>query len=84
MTEDVAGAEQKLKDAFAAVGRRDRGSSGRDATIVSVKVRSDQNVSSTSLNEYRSPEGDRYPPRWLPPLRPDYIVTPEIKLFETG
>ncbi|MDU2571636.1 MAG: flagellar motor protein [Rothia mucilaginosa] len=82
-TEDVAGAEQKLKDVFAG-GSNDETEVRQDgdATIVSVKVRGkDQNEFNQRLNEY-------LPDSKVTVTRPggyhtfgsDYTVTPEIKL----
>ena len=82
-TEDVAGAEQKLKDVFAG-GSNDETEVRQDgdATIVRVKVRGkDQNEFNQRLNEY-------LPDSKVTVTRPggyhtfgsDYTVTPEIKL----
>ena len=82
-TEDVAGAEQKLKDVFAG-GSNDETEVRQDgdATIVSVKVRGkDQNEFNQRLNEYL-PESKVTVtrPGGYHPFGADYTVTPEIKL----
>ncbi len=82
-TEDVAGAEQKLKDVFAGGGddetevRQDG-----DSTIVSVKVRGkDQNEFNQRLNEYMPDSKVTVTrPGGYHPFGSDYTVTPEIKL----
>ena len=82
-TEDVAGAEQKLKDVFAGGGddetevRQDS-----DSTIVSVKVRGkDQNEFNQRLNEYLPDSKVTVTrPGGYHPFGSDYMVTPEIKL----
>ena len=82
-TEDVAGAEQKLKDVFAGGGddetevRQDG-----DSTIVSVKVRGkDQNEFNQRLNEYLPDSKVTVTrPGGYHPFGSDYMVTPEIKL----
>ena len=82
-TEDVAGAEQKLKDVFAG-GSNDETEVRQDgdSTIVSVKVRGkDQNEFNQRLNEYM-PESKVTVtrPGGYHPFGSDYTVTPEIKL----
>ncbi|WP_311469401.1 flagellar motor protein [uncultured Rothia sp.] len=82
-TEDVAGAEQKLKDVFAGGGddetevRQDS-----DSTIVSVKVRGkDQNEFNQRLNAYLPDSKVTVTrPGGYHPFGSDYTVTPEIKL----
>ena len=82
-TEDVAGAEQKLKDVFAG-GSNDEteGRQDGDATIVSVKVRGkDQNEFNQRLNEYLPDSKVTVTrPGGYHPFGSDYTVTPEIKL----
>ena len=82
-TEDVAGAEQKLKDVFAG-GSNDETEVRQDgdATIVSVKVRGkDEAEFNQRLNEYL-PESKVTVtrPGGYHPFGSDYTVTPEIKL----
>ena len=82
-TEDVAGAEQKLKDVFAGGGddetevRQDS-----DSTIVSVKVRGkDEAEFNQRLNAYLPDSKITVTrPGGYHPFGSDYIVTPEIKL----
>ena len=82
-TEDVAGAEQKLKDVFAG-GSNDETEVRQDgdSTIVSVKVRGkDQNEFNQRLNEYLPDSKVTVTrPGGYHPFGSDYIVTPEIKL----
>lgn len=82
-TEDVAGAEQKLKDVFAG-GSNDETEVRQDgdATIVSVKVRGkDQNEFNQRLNEYLPDSKVTVTrPGGYHPFGSDYTVTPEIKL----
>ena len=82
-TEDVAGAEQKLKDVFAG-GSNDETEVRQDgdATIVSVKVRGkDQNEFNQRLNEYLPDSKVTVTrPGGYHPFGADYTVTPEIKL----
>ena len=82
-TEDVAGAEQKLKDVFAG-GSNDETEVRQDgdATIVSVKVRGkDQNKFNQRLNEYLPDSKVTVTrPGGYHPFGSDYTVTPEIKL----
>ncbi len=82
-TEDVAGAEQKLKDVFAG-GSNDETEVRQDgdATIVSVKVRGkDQNEFNQRLNEYMPDSKVTVTrPGGYHPFGSDYTVTPEIKL----
>ena len=82
-TEDVAGAEQKLKDVFAG-GSNDETEVRQDgdATIVSVKVRGkDQNEFNQRLNEYLpDSKVTVIRPGGYHPFGSDYTVTPEIKL----
>ena len=82
-TEDVAGAEQKLKDVFAG-GSNDETEVRQDgdATIVSVKVRgNDQNEFNQRLNEYLPDSKVTVTrPGGYHPFGSDYTVTPEIKL----
>ena len=82
-TEDVAGAEQKLKDVFAG-GSNDETEVRQDgdSTIVSVKVRGkDQNEFNQRLNEYLPDSKVTVTrPSGYHPFGSDYIVTPEIKL----
>ena len=82
-TEDVAGAEQKLKDVFAGGGNDETEvRQDGDATIVSVKVRGkDQNEFNQRLNEYLPDSKVTVTrPGGYHPFGSDYIVTPEIKL----
>lgn len=82
-TEDVAGAEQKLKDVFAG-GSNDETEVRQDgdATIVSVKVRGkDQNEFNQRLNEYLP--GSKITvtrPGGYHPFGSDYTVNPSISL----
>lgn len=82
-TEDVAGAEQKLKDVFAG-GSNDETEVRQDgdSTIVSVKVRGkDQNEFNQRLNEYLPDSKVTVTrPGGYHPFGSDYTVTPEIKL----
>ena len=82
-TEDVSGAEQKLKDVFAG-GSNDETEVRQDggATIVSVKVRGkDQNEFNQRLNGYLPDSKVTVTrPGGYHPFGSDYIVTPEIKL----
>lgn len=82
-TEDVAGAEQKLKDVFAG-GSNDETEVRQDgdSTIVSVKVRGqDQNEFNQRLNEYMPDSKITVVrPGGYHPFGSDYTVTPEIKL----
>ena len=82
-TEDVAGAEQKLKDVFAG-GSNDETEVRQDgdSTIVSVKVRGkDQNEFNQRLNEYLpDSKVTVIRPGGYHPFGSDYTVTPEIKL----
>lgn len=82
-TEDVAGAEQKLKDVFAG-GSNDETEVRQDgdATIVSVKVRGkDQNEFNQRLDEYLPDSKVTVTrPGGYHPFGADYTVTPEIKL----
>lgn len=84
-TEDVAGAEQKLKDVFAG-GSNDETEVRQDgdATIVSVKVRGkDQNEFNQRLNEYL-PESKVTVTRsgGYHPFGSDYTLKPDIKLVQ--
>lgn len=82
-TEDVAGAEQKLKDVFAGGGNDETEvRQDGDATIVSVKVRGkDQNEFNQRLNEYLPDSKVTVTrPGGYHPFGSDYTVTPEIKL----
>ena len=82
-TEDVAGAEQKLKDVFAGGGNDEiEVRQDGDATIVSVKVRGkDQNEFNQRLNEYLPDSKVTVTrPGGYHPFGSDYTVTPEIKL----
>ncbi len=82
-TEDVAGAEQKLKDVFAG-GSNDETEVHQDgdSTIVSVKVHGkDQNEFNQRLNEYMPDSKITVVrPGGYHPFGSDYTVTPEIKL----
>lgn len=82
-TEDVAGAEQNLKDVFAG-GSNDETEVRQDgdSTIVSVKVRGkDQNEFNQRLNEYLPDSKVTVTrPGGYHPFGSDYTVTPEIKL----
>ena len=84
-TEDVAGAEQKLKDVFAG-GSNDETEVRQDgdSTIVSVKVRGkDQNEFNQRLNEYL-PESKVTVtrPGGYHPFGSDYTLKPDIKLAQ--
>ena len=82
-TEDVAGAEQKLKDVFAGGGNDETEvRQDGDATIVSVKVRGkDEAEFNQRLNEYLPDSKVTVTrPGGYHPFGSDYIVTPEIKL----
>ena len=84
-TEDVAGAEQKLKDVFAG-GSNDETEVRQDgdSTIVSVKVRGkDQNEFNQRLNEYL-PDSKVTVTRsgGYHPFGSDYTLKPDIKLVQ--
>ena len=84
-TEDVAGAEQKLKDVFAG-GSNDETEVRQDgdSTIVSVKVRGkDQNEFNQRLNEYLPDSKVTVTrPGGYHPFGSDYTLKPDIKLVQ--
>ena len=82
-TADVAGAEQKLKDAYAGGGDNEAEvRQDGDATIVSVKVRGkDQNEFNQRLNEYLPDSKITVNrPGGYHPFGSDYTVNPSISL----